>query len=192
MKFPIKILTLNSNEPPTGLPTKGTCQVNHQSIPTNLATSTSKLAAQLTTTLLNVNEILKKLGDGTFGRVLEVEDLESKRVYAMKVIRPIERYIHSAKVEGKILEEVSRFYGKGSELVIRMKERFSFMNKDSQTFYALVFEKCGSSLYEFIKSNNYRGLSINRIRTIAHELLQALHFLHSQVKLIHTDLKVPV
>ena len=48
-------------------------------------------------------KITKWLGDGTFGRVLEVKDLKYNEYYAMKVIRSVKRYIESAEIEANIL-----------------------------------------------------------------------------------------
>ena len=39
---------------------------------------------------------MKHINDGTFGRVFEVE--KDGKIFAMKVIRAVKRYIESAKV----------------------------------------------------------------------------------------------
>lgn len=62
-------------------------------------------------------KVEKLLGDGTFGRVLLCESKESKRKYAIKVIRPVERYIHSAKIEVKILERIKEKGGESPYIV---------------------------------------------------------------------------
>lgn len=70
-----------------------------------------------------------------------------------------------------------------------MAECFEF--KDSYyTYIALVFEKLGSSLFEFIKANKYKGFSIKAIQSITKQVLQGMCFLHEELKLTHTDLKV--
>ena len=46
-----------------------------------------------------IYKITDFLGDGTFGRVLEVKDLKYNEYYAMKVIRSVKRYIESAEVK---------------------------------------------------------------------------------------------
>ena len=38
-------------------------------------------------------QVVKFLGDGTFGRVLECQALDDRRYYAVKVVRSVERYL---------------------------------------------------------------------------------------------------
>jgi len=38
----------------------------------------------------------------------------------------------------------------------KLFDHFTFSDKNHK-YFALVFEKCGKSLYEFIKENKYRG-----------------------------------
>lgn len=49
----------------------------------------------------------------------------------------------------------------------------------------MVFETLGSSLYDIIKKNEYKGLPLFMVRDISRQLLQAMSFLKS-VNLIHT------
>ena len=67
---------------------------------------------------------------------------------------------------------------------------------------ALVFEKLGKSLYDFIKNNDYKGninlwiykilgFPIDSIRNIGFQILEGLAFIHENLKIVHTDLKVP-
>lgn len=51
-----------------------------------------------------------------------------------------------------------------------------------------MFETLGSSLYEFLKSNEYIPFPLYCVQDFARQMLEALSFLHS-MKLVHTDLK---
>jgi serine/threonine protein kinase len=51
-----------------------------------------------------------------------------------------------------------------------------------------VFETLGSSLYEFLKANDYIPFPLYCVQDFARQMLEALSFLHS-MKLVHTDLK---
>ncbi|KAF3656154.1 Serine/threonine-protein kinase AFC2 [Capsicum annuum] len=51
-----------------------------------------------------------------------------------------------------------------------------------------VFEKLGSSLYDFLRKNNYRSFPIDLVREIERQLLDYVAFMHD-LRLIHTDLK---
>jgi serine/threonine protein kinase len=54
--------------------------------------------------------------------------------------------------------------------------------------YALVFETLGTSLYEFIKANGYKGFQMSIVQKFAKQILEGVEFLHS-MELTHTDLK---
>ena len=69
----------------------------------------------LTSGLENANKykIIGHLGDGTFGRALkcvlvnkENESEEEGQVYAVKVVRAVQRYTESAKFEAQIMDDL--------------------------------------------------------------------------------------
>ncbi|XP_053992990.1 dual specificity protein kinase CLK4-like [Hylaeus volcanicus] len=51
-------------------------------------------------------QVVRKLGEGTFGRVLECVDLQTKNLVAVKVVRDVSRYTRSAKIEADILQDI--------------------------------------------------------------------------------------
>jgi serine/threonine protein kinase len=129
------------------------------------------------------------LGDGTFGRVIEVERLSDNMLFAMKVIRPVERYIESAILEAEIITNIQKTDVDNKSHCVRLVEFFSF-REGGRKYLAIVFEKLGKSLYEFIKANNYRGFSIEAIREFARQIFEGIGYLHEKLNLTHTDLKV--
>ena len=136
-------------------------------------------------------EVVRKLGDGTFGRVLECHDFKLDAPIAVKVIRDIDRYVKNAKVESKILKKVHeirrlrRNYN-GGRGIVRYYGDFVHSGK----LFCLKFERLGRSLYEVIKKNNYRGFYMRDLQVIAREFLETLEFLHEECRLIHTDIKM--
>ncbi len=52
----------------------------------------------------------------------------------------------------------------------------------------IVFERLGSSVFDFLKNNNYVPYPLEHVRQISYELITAVKFLHSN-RLTHTDLK---
>ena len=114
----------------------------------------------------NKYKITNFLCDGTFGRVLECikcnEELliNKNKKYAVKIIRPVKRYIESAEIEVDILKEIkNKIMVSGSSnpnYCITLEEDFKFSDSNGE-YMALVFEKLGLSLYEYIKMNNYLG-----------------------------------
>eukprot|EP00906_Rhabdomonas_costata_P000551 RCo000705 len=128
-------------------------------------------------------EILEPLGKGSFGQVIKAFDHKLGSFVALKIIRNKRRFHHQAQVEIQILEHLRKHDPEGRNNVVRVEESFYFRNH-----LFLAFELLGINLYEYIKSNNFHGLSLDVIRRIARQLLVALSFL-SQEKIIHCDLK---
>uniref|UniRef100_A0A7C8Z6W8 Dual-specificity kinase n=1 Tax=Opuntia streptacantha TaxID=393608 RepID=A0A7C8Z6W8_OPUST len=53
-------------------------------------------------------KILRKIGEGTFGQVLECWDRETKEVVAIKIVRSIKKYRDAAMIEIDVLETLGR------------------------------------------------------------------------------------
>ena len=134
--------------------------------------------------------IMKELGRGTFGRVLEcyVVDqtrfleqvglgnwrgtLRAKRsgLRAIKIIRNIERYRKDAEIEADLLRKINRSDGdRGCRLFPIVYETFDLPTGQ----YCLVLEKLGDSLYDIIKKNDGEGFATHYIREISIQLFDA-------------------
>lgn len=105
------------------------------------------------------------------------------------MIRPVPRYIDSAKYEADIILEILRADSNNESKTVNLLEYFYFEEK-RQKYIALVFEKLGKSLYEFIKGNDYKGFSIQHIQDMTRQILEGIAFIHDRLKIVHTDLKV--
>ena len=147
------------------------------------------------TEIANRYRVIRDIGMGTFGRVVECLDLKrarrstSRRAgeidgprVAIKIVRDVKRYYDSALIEADIVEDVNRKGGRGTSLCAVMYDAFTW-----KAHYCLVFECLGPSLYDFLKRHNYQPFPMICVRDFAMQLLEALEFLHS-FRLIHTDL----
>lgn len=74
------------------------------------------------------------------------------------MIRAVKRYNESAKIEADILLDLATKGGAEHGIVL-MKEYFFFKGKEGEHM-SLVFETLGRSLYDFIKSNHYKGMRV--------------------------------
>lgn len=133
--------------------------------------------------LIGRYEVRRKIGRGAFGTVFEAVSLRSGRVYALKVIKPVRKYVESAREEVVKLETLREIDPKGRRFV-RLYRSF-----DLQKNFVMVFELLGISLHELIRRNGSRGLSAKVVAAIAREVLKGLQILHEN-RLVHTDLKV--
>lgn len=64
--------------------------------------------------------------------------------------------MESAKVEADILDRVQKADKEKQSKCVKQIEHFSFTNHHKE-HYAIIFEELGKSLFDVIKSNNYRG-----------------------------------
>ena len=147
-------------------------------------------------------KIVKDVGLGTFGRVVQAIDLDKidyrkydhkprsrhektrlEDTVAIKIVRRVKRYHESALIEADILRDVNERGGKGRSLCAIMLKQFEF-----DGHCCLVFECLGRSLYDFMKTHGYKPFPLYCVVDFARQLLDALDFIHS-FGLIHTDLK---
>eukprot|EP01134_Creolimax_fragrantissima_P002420 CFRG2420T1 len=128
-------------------------------------------------------EILRELGEGTFGKVLECYDNDLMKKVAVKVIKNVPKYRDAAKIEIDILEALTRYDKKRDSGVIHMLSSFDYRNH-----ICMVFDVLGENVYEFIKDNGYRGMPFHQVQAMSQQLLMAVKFIHS-IRLTHTDLK---
>lgn len=122
------------------------------------------------------------LGDGTFGRVLEATAPGSGgRRVAVKVIRDVKKYVEAAKIEAQVLK---RMQALGADFgVVQLLDTFQ-----EGSLFCLAFEPLGSSLYDLLKSNKYRGFFMADVQKFVMQIMRALAAIH-KIRLTHTDLK---
>eukprot|EP00753_Platysulcus_tardus_P012336 PLAT3354.32.p1 GENE.PLAT3354.32~~PLAT3354.32.p1 ORF type:complete len:618 (+),score=315.29 PLAT3354.32:556-2409(+) len=128
-------------------------------------------------------EVLQPLGKGSFGQVVKVYDYKSNNMMALKIIRNKKRFHQQALVEVKLLKYLRDRDGDDSANIIHMKQYFYFRNH-----LCITFELLSINLYEFIKNNNFNGVSLGLIRRFAIQILTSLRYLHKH-RIVHCDLK---
>ncbi|KAK9675510.1 hypothetical protein RND81_11G011500 [Saponaria officinalis] len=127
-------------------------------------------------------KILRKIGEGTFGQVLECWDRETREVVAVKIIRSIKKYRDAAMIEIDVLEQLGR-HNRHSNGCVQIRNWFDYRNH-----ICIVFEMLGPSLFDFLRKNNYRSFPVDLVREIGRQLLECVAFMHD-LRLVHTDLK---
>ncbi|CAG8698887.1 3610_t:CDS:10, partial [Ambispora leptoticha] len=128
-------------------------------------------------------KIIRILGQGTFGKVIQCWDRAYNTHVAIKMIRAVEKYRDAAKIEIRVLNCIKQNDPFNVHHCIHLRDYFDFRNH-----ICIVFDLLGSSLYDFLKSNEFNPFPMNQIQNIARQLLTSVEFLHS-MHLIHTDLK---
>ena len=131
---------------------------------------------------MNKYKIVKLLGDGTYSKVYEGINIQTKQKVAIKKLKnkmsPWEEY--SLHNEIRFLRQMS------NKNIIKLIEVFRDLNKD----ICYVFELCDCNLYEFIEKHSKHKTFIaeEKIRNIIYQITCALNYLHS-FNIMHCDLK---
>ncbi|KAL0274665.1 UNVERIFIED_CONTAM: hypothetical protein PYX00_002740 [Menopon gallinae] len=134
--------------------------------------------------LANKWKILATLGEGTFGKVLKVKDVDNPdNVIALKIIKNVEKYREAAKLEINALQKIAEKDPDCKYLTVRMLCYF-----DLSGHMCIGFEMLGLSVFDFLKDNGYQPYPLEHVRHISYQLCYSVKFLHDN-KLTHTDLK---
>ncbi|XP_049870622.1 uncharacterized protein LOC126370036 isoform X2 [Pectinophora gossypiella] len=128
-------------------------------------------------------KIIDTLGEGTFGKVVEVKDLEMEHRMALKIIKNVEKYREAAKLEINVLEKLADVDPDCKNLCVKMLDWFEYHGH-----MCIAFEMLGQSVFDFLKDNFYQPYPLEHVRHIAYQLIYSVLFLHDN-KLTHTDLK---
>ncbi|EJU04648.1 kinase-like protein [Dacryopinax primogenitus] len=131
-------------------------------------------------------KIVRLLGQGTFGKVVEAQDLHSprrERKVAVKIIRAVQKYRDASKIEVRVLERLKLADPQNIHQCIHAEQVFDFRNH-----VCIVSELLGMCVYDFLKENEFQAFPRDHIWAFARQLLDSVAFLHSQ-GLVHTDLK---
>ncbi|KAA0714052.1 SRSF protein kinase 1 [Triplophysa tibetana] len=134
--------------------------------------------------------VIRKLGWGHFSTVWLAWDIQGKRFVAMKVVKSAEHYTETALDEIKLLRSVRNTDpdDPNREMVVQMLDDFK-ISRVNGTHVCMVFEVLGHHLLKWIIKSNYQGLPLPCVKSIIHQVLQGLDYLHTKCQIIHTDIK---
>lgn len=124
------------------------------------------------------------LGQGTFGQVVKCWVPETDHFVAVKVIKNQPAYYRQGMAEVSILSLLNNNFDLDDKRhIVRMLDYFIFRNH-----LCIAFEMLGPNLFELIKLNNYKGLSLNIVQMFSKQILHALVVI-KDAGIIHCDLK---
>jgi dual-specificity kinase len=128
-------------------------------------------------------QILKLLGQGTFGKVVEAWDRKKGNKCAIKVIRSVPKYRDASRIELRVLSTLASNDKHNINRCIHLRDCFDFRNH-----ICIVTDLYGQSVFDFLKSNGFVPFPSSHIQKFAKQLFTSVAFLHD-LNLIHTDLK---
>ncbi|GET92693.1 protein kinase-like protein [Leishmania tarentolae] len=133
--------------------------------------------------LLYRYEVVKVLGQGTFGIVVRALDHKYDRLVAVKIIKNKPNYAKQAREEIKTLELLNRDDPDDEANIVRLLGSHIF-----RRHYILVFELLPCDLYAIIQANKFCPMPQNFIYELSEQLLAALVHVRDR-KIVHCDLK---
>jgi dual-specificity kinase len=128
-------------------------------------------------------QVLRLLGQGTFGKVVEAYDRRSRTRCAIKIIRSVQKYRDASRIELRVLSTLSQNDRENRNKCIHLRDCFDFRNH-----ICIVTDLLGQSVFDFLKGNQFVPFPSSQIQSFARQLLTSVAFLHD-LNLIHTDLK---
>ncbi|BFG02737.1 serine/threonine-protein kinase SRPK-like [Drosophila madeirensis] len=133
--------------------------------------------------------VLKKLGWGHFSIVWLCFDMTASVYCAVKVCKSAENFAETALDEVSLLKRVAKYESHAlRSRLVSLTDNF-FASGPNGTHHCLVFEILGQNLLCLIQRSNYQGIPSYNVRQIARQVLEGLAYLHTQCRIIHTDLK---
>ncbi|GMJ11322.1 yeast YAK1-related gene 1 [Hibiscus trionum] len=124
------------------------------------------------------------LGHGTFGQVAKCWVPKTSSFVAVKIIKNQPAYYQQALVEVSILTTLNKKYDpEDKHHIVRIYDYFEY-----QHHLCICFELLDTNLYELIKINHFRGLSLSIVQLFSKQILRGLALL-KDAGIIHCDLK---
>lgn len=124
------------------------------------------------------------LGHGTFGQVAKCWVTETNSFTAVKIIKNQPAYYQQALVEVSILTTLNKKYDpEDKNHIVRIYDYFVH-----QRHLCIAFELLDTNLYELIKINHFRGLSLSIVQLFSKQILRGLALM-KDAGIIHCDLK---
>ncbi|KAG8381693.1 hypothetical protein BUALT_Bualt06G0148000 [Buddleja alternifolia] len=124
------------------------------------------------------------LGHGTFGQVAKCWVAETNSFVAVKIIKNLPAYYQQALVEVSILTILNKkFDPEDKHHIVRIYDYFVY-----QRHLCIAFELLDTNLYELIKLNHFRGLSLSIVQLFSKQILRGLALM-KDAGIIHCDLK---
>ena len=109
-------------------------------------------------------KILATLGEGTFGKVVKVRDVYKNEIIALKIIKNVKKYREAAKLEINVLEKLAKYDPRGRHRCVQMLDWFDYHGHT-----CIAFEMLGSSVFDFLKDNNYEPYPLDQVKIYEYE-----------------------
>lgn len=115
------------------------------------------------------DSIIKLLGQGTFGKVVEAYDKQQKSRCAVKIIRSIQKYRDASRIELRVLSTLASNDKSNRNKCIHLRHCFDFRNH-----ICIVTDLLGQSVFDFLKGNGFVPFPSSQIQQFARQLFTSV------------------
>lgn len=113
--------------------------------------------------------IIKLLGQGTFGKVVQAHDRRRNKLVAIKIIRSVQKYRDASKIELRVLQTLKANDEENRNRCIHLRDCFDFRNH-----ICIVMDLLGQSVFDFLKSNGFVPFPNSQIQSFARQLFTSV------------------
>lgn len=115
------------------------------------------------------DDIIKLLGQGTFGKVVEAYDKRKKTKCAVKIIRSVQKYRDASRIELRVLSTLALNDKDNRNKCIHLRDSFDFRNH-----ICIVTDLLGQSVFDFLKGNGFVPFPSSQIQSFARQLFTSV------------------
>ena len=124
-----------------------------------------------------VDTMVKLLGQGTFGKVVQARDRRRNNKYvAIKIIRSVQKYRDASKIELRVLATLKANDEENRNRCIHLRDCF-----DYRGHICIVMDLLGQSVFDFLKSNNFVPFPNSQIQNFARQLFTSVACKYSSI-----------
>lgn len=105
-----------------------------------------------------------------------------------QVQKSAQHYTEAAQDEIKLLTDIRNGDPDDGAYCCRLYDHFEHQGPHGR-HVCMIFEVLGDNLLSLIKQYDYHGIPIPVVQRLTRQILTGLHYLHTDRKIIHTDLK---
>jgi len=110
----------------------------------------------------SIDQIVRLLGQGTFGKVVEARDRKRNKAVAVKIIRSVQKYRDASRIELRVLETLKRNDEENRNRCIHLRDCF-----DYRGHICIVMDLLDQSVFDFLKGNGFVPFPNSQIQSFA-------------------------
>lgn len=113
--------------------------------------------------------MIKMLGQGTFGKVVQARDRRRNELVAIKIIRSVQKYRDASRIELRVLATLKANDAENRNRCIHLRDCF-----DYRGHICIVMDLLGQSVFDFLKGNQFVPFPNSQIQSFARQLLTSV------------------